>query len=74
MNLFDTPPPSPKRSYNQFELDTERELAAAFHRYPRSRPDPREVPFYPYFHHVRSPSPPTVTFSLGYNPFAVHTQ
>lgn len=60
-----------KLTYNEFDRQTEREVAAAFRRYPRDRPDPAEVPFYPYLHNLSPSPPPQVNFSLGFNPFAV---
>lgn len=61
-----------KLTFNQFELDTERELAWAFRRYPRKRPYPDEVPHYPYLPHPRCSSPVRITFNLGFNPFAIN--
>lgn len=54
-------------------METEREVAMAFRRYPRSRPFANDIPYYPYLQPYRTPSPPRVNFNLGYNPFAVNT-
>lgn len=62
----------PKRTYNEFDRDTERELAACFKRYPREDPRPDEVPFYPYLPPHGCGSPIRVCFNLGYNPFAIN--
>lgn len=50
----------PKRQFNAFDRETEKELAQAFGRIPRLIPDPEEVPFYPYL-------PPKVSFKLNFN-------
>ncbi|AJP36573.1 ORF4 [Simian torque teno virus 32] len=63
-----------QREYNQFELDTERELAQAFMRYPRIRPRPYEVPYYPWVYHSVSTRTefPKVSFALRFNPFSIN--
>lgn len=59
------------------EMETERQVAAAFRRPVRPLPHPDEVPCHPYFFHrcraVRTAQfqPYRVSFALRYNPFAV---
>lgn len=63
-----------QRKYSAFELQTERELAHIFRRYPRSEPRPYEVPYYPFVHqnpYTRSRWPYHVSFNLGYNVWAI---
>ncbi|AJP36577.1 ORF4 [Simian torque teno virus 33] len=64
-------------AYSEFALQTEREVAQVFRRYPRRQPRPGDVPFYPYLSYQHpncreSPGRYTVTFRLGFNPFSIN--
>lgn len=64
--------PKKYRVFNDFDMQTEVELACVFKRIPRKRPYADEIPFYPYLPpHGHSP-PYRVNFNLGYNPFAIN--
>lgn len=45
--------------FSPFEVETERELAVAFRRPPRTLPFPDEIPYYPYLDY-------RVSFRLGW--------
>lgn len=58
--------------WTAWDLETERQLATIFCRYPRTS-HLHEPPYYPWVYHhpgSRSQLSPHVTFNLGYNPFA----
>lgn len=62
--LFPERVPRNERIYGNFDHQTESQLACAFKRYPRGRPDPHDVPHYPWLpprsQHFR------VCFKLGW--------
>lgn len=71
--LFPERAPVSLRRFSAEEHETERQVAQAFGRYPRSRPTPYEIPFYPFVHtnpYTRCQWPVRVRFSLGFNPFS----
>lgn len=72
--LFPERAPEGHREYSREEHETERQVSQAFKRYCRPRPNPYEIPYYPFVHQnkwSRCRWPYQVSFNLGFNPFAV---
>lgn len=61
-----------RNRWTAFDLQTERELATIFCRYPRQS-HLNEPPYYPWVYHhkaARCEQQPLITFNLGYNAFS----